>query len=362
MCKKEEELTTLGDKLKNQEDKNNELLKKVEDLLINRNNEASCQLDSVGKLQDNLVAMKELESQNLRLNLHNEEMAKKCDSIQSELERKCSELTELQTENRKTVTISQSLQCEVEELKGKNSENLSNISVLEKDLEKLTEKLNSAVSHHENEISKVNMEICDLKSDKSDLEDNLQKSNQVYENLKKEKENLQCEKIKVDESVNKLSEELQTCKTESDRKGEFYEENMSKLKMTIEEKDNVIISLQDNLQESENNKLRLENNLKEKNEEIQKCHNELKDLENKNQGLESQCLSLDKDLSSLKECQQIEKGSSEEIKEILEEKMDLVKKLELQMDEVKVLMEIMLSDDRLTENTEVKYITVRDIA
>ena len=96
-------------------------------------------------------------------------------------------------------------------------------------------------------------------------------------------------------------------------------------------------------------------NLMQKNEEIQKLHNELKDLENKNQGLESQCLSLDKDLSSLKECQQIEKGSSEEIREKLEEKMDLVKKLELQVDEVKVLMEIMLSDDKLTESTEVRY-------
>jgi hypothetical protein len=87
---REEEITTLGDKLKKQEDKNNELLKKVEDLLMDKNNEASCQLDSVGKLQENLVAMKDLESQNLRLNSHNEEMTKKCDLMQLELERKCS--------------------------------------------------------------------------------------------------------------------------------------------------------------------------------------------------------------------------------------------------------------------------------
>jgi hypothetical protein len=68
---------------------------------MDKNNEASCQFDSVGKLQENLVAMKDLESQNLRLNSHNEEMTKKCDLMQLELERKCSELTELKNENLK---------------------------------------------------------------------------------------------------------------------------------------------------------------------------------------------------------------------------------------------------------------------
>jgi D-hexose-6-phosphate mutarotase len=47
--------------------------------------------------------MKDLESQNLRLNSHNEEMTKKCDLMQLELERKCSELTEHKNENQQNI-------------------------------------------------------------------------------------------------------------------------------------------------------------------------------------------------------------------------------------------------------------------
>ncbi|CAC5395608.1 unnamed protein product [Mytilus coruscus] len=71
------------------------------------------------------------------------------------------------------------------------------------------------------------------------------------------------------------------------------------------------------------------------------------------QTLESQGQSLNREIASLKEFYETEKGDTEKVKGKFEEKVELVKNLELQMDEVKVLLKRLVSGVNISEDTEV---------
>lgn len=181
----------------------------------------------------------------------------------------------------------------------------------------------------------------------------------LREKLTKQEEKNQDLLNKIENLLQEKNDEANSQRSSVDKLQETYElvksleaENMT-LKYENKELNDKCGKLQSNMEETEQSRISLEDILKNNKKELQEMENNLSKMDIQKQTLESQGQSLNREIASLKEFYETEKGDTQKVKSKFEEKVELVKNLELQMDEVRLLLKILVSGVNISEDTEV---------
>ncbi|XP_052093546.1 FYVE and coiled-coil domain-containing protein 1-like isoform X2 [Mytilus californianus] len=220
-----------------------------------------------------------------------------------------------------------------------------------------------AHSKQESENIKMQFEVSSLQQNAASVKDQNDameaEMSVLRDKLTKQEEKNQDLLNKIESLLQEKNDEAKTQRSSVDKLQETYElvkglesENMT-LKNENKELNEKCGKLQSNMDEIEQSRISLENILENNKKELQEMQNKLSKMDIQKQTLESQGQSLNREIASLKEFYETEKGDTEKVKGKFEEKVELVKNLELQIDEVKVLLKILVSGVNIPEDTEV---------
>ncbi|XP_071152759.1 FYVE and coiled-coil domain-containing protein 1-like isoform X1 [Mytilus edulis] len=206
------------------------------------------------------------------------------------------------------------------------------------------------------EVNSLQQNAVSVKDQNDAMEDEM---SVLREKLTKQEEKNQDLLNKIENLLQEKNDEANSQRSSVDKLQETYElvksleaENMT-LKYENKELNDKCGKLQSNMEETEQSRISLEDILKNNKKELQEMENNLSKMDIQKQTLESQGQSLNREIASLKEFYETEKGDTQKVKGKFEEKVELVKNLELQMDEVRLLLKILVSGVNISEDTEV---------
>ncbi|XP_071103963.1 FYVE and coiled-coil domain-containing protein 1-like isoform X1 [Haliotis cracherodii] len=167
--RKGEQIESLEVKVKVGEEKNTELLTKLQESLDGKESKATSQLEAANKLHEVVASLKEVELANVRLQAANEELTKKCEQLEKDVEtveqvKSGLEETVLKVkqDSEKNMLIFQN------ELKDLTESNTRTVESLQADLMGK----NDEVDLKRSEIEKLSSEVSELKL-KSGIKDNM---------------------------------------------------------------------------------------------------------------------------------------------------------------------------------------------
>lgn len=299
--KNTEAVQSMEHKLEHSEAKVSGLLDKLKSVVENKNEAASFQMDSVSQLQTVLVSLKESDADNLKLKGDILELANQCVQKDQELAMLEGRITDL-TSHRESEQ--HSAQLEIETLRKK----------LEMETLRMTQDLQSLQDLSSTQTQEKDDRIGELESENEKLCMDIQTNGGDVEKLKVLADDLKSKLSNSEESRNFESSRLQESLKHLTAENSELKTNLDGLNQQISEKEDKILVLTRKLEESTRT-------VKE-----ERKHRE--GLEGKVRNLQGELMGQEIEIKSLVEQQTLEKGSANEVKTALQEKMTAIRKLE----------------------------------
>ncbi|XP_064594358.1 FYVE and coiled-coil domain-containing protein 1-like isoform X2 [Liolophura sinensis] len=200
----EQAVSSLQTKLSCQEGKNEELLHKMEAMVLNKDSEVGSQLDTAGKLHAMLDNLKTSEQENVELRSKLEESSRKCDDLEANL----AQFEELQkTSLEELNTVKSSLKAS----QSKEAENALQVQQLQSKLttaQSHNEQLSEKLTENSAAIENLTGEVADVKRQNSKITQQLKEQEEKHDSVKKLLENTEGLNEKLRENQTQLTEEL----------------------------------------------------------------------------------------------------------------------------------------------------------